>query len=410
MIWKLLIALLAMAGTGLILAGCGGEAPGVDQFTADIEQSAGGITTTGKFFVKAGNYRMELEEGGQPLCVVVDQENGISTLSAPLEKMYTKIPVGHPVSVMNDPFQGLKYSVNLGEVQPEGLEDLEGYECDKSVVFAEGRKVMTQWVARKLDFPIKIIMHGATEKMIELKNIQESAVEDSLFMLPADFAEFQMPGQEPPTRPVWADMISSAPLLEPPFEKDLSAGDIVRVKPISARSLVAKAESLGEEEGVVYAIPFKGDLPLREINTYNNFAQEGTICTRLHETTVEADEFVIRVMKGKVKLQTKSLTMSERRLKAGEEFRMKLAPDQNIEDVRFVNLNDGESLCSWDYYSEGNLLEAEVVGPKEYRTRSLRTRNESQRSVFRPFGDEIVIKVDSGEILVKLGQFDASEF
>jgi len=410
MIRKILIALLAMVSTGVILSGCGGEEPIVDQFTADIVQSAGGLATTGKFFVKAGNYRMELEESGQPLCVIVDQQTGITTISAPLEKMFTKIPVDHPASVMNDPFQGLKYSMTLGETRADGTETIEGYECDKSALFADDQKAMTQWFSRKLNFPIKIVMHGATEKMIELKNIQEVAVADSLFTLPVDYAEFQMPGQEPPTRPEWADGISSASFKNPPFEIELAAGDIVRVKPEVAKSLAVKAECVGEEECAVYAIPFKDDLPLRELSTYNNFARQGTICTRLHETSSEADEFVIRVDKGSARLSAKWQPMHERRLKAGEEFRVKLVPNLNIEDVRFVNLNDGESSCSWDYYSEGNLLENEVAGPAEYRSRVLRARNEAQRSVWSPIGDEIVIKADSGEVLVKLGQFDVFKF
>lgn len=407
---RLLIALLTFVTAGLALSGCGGEEKTVDQFTADIVQTAGGLSTSGKFFVKAGNYRMELEEGGQPLCVIVDVQTGITTISAPLEKMYTDIPVDHAASIMNDPFQGLRYLVSLGESRPEGSEVIEGYQCDKSEVFGEGQKAATRWISTRLNFPIKIIMHGATEKMVELKNIQEVTVADSLFKLPADYARFELPGQKPPEAPEWADRIPSAPLMNPPFEKEMTAGDILRVKPVAAKSLAVKGTCVGEEICSVYAIPFKGGLPLRHINTYIDFAEPGTICARLHETSAEADEFVIRVDQGSAKVETKWLPMNERRLRAGEEFRVPLVPGQNIEDVRFVNLNDGESACSWNYYSEGNLLGDDVVGPAEYRNRVLRSKGESQRSVWRPFGDEIVVRVENGEMLVKLGQFDAFKF
>jgi len=408
---KMLIALLAILASGLALSGCGGgEETAADQFTADIKQTAGGLTTVGKFYARAGDYRMDLEEGGQPLTVMVDHLKAVTTISAPLEKMYTEIPIDHPASVTNDPFQGLNYALEVGETQLESTETVEGYQCDRSVILADGQKVMTQWVARKLNFPIKIVMHGRTEKMVELVNIQEVAVADSLFRTPDDYARFDMPGGEPAEAPEWAAGIPSAPLLTPPFERDVTAGDIVRVKTVAGKSLTVKASCVGEGECTAKAIPFKGGLPLREINTYNNFAVPGTICERRHETTAEADEIVIRIDEGDIKLVAKWLPMHEKRLKAGEEFSVPLVPGQNIEDVRFVNLNDGESSLSWDYYSEGNLLAADIVGPEEYRTRDLRAKNESQRSVWKPFGDEIIVRVDSGEVLVKLGQYDPFKF
>jgi hypothetical protein len=394
----------------VVLSGCGGEEPVSDQFTADLVQTAGGITTTGKLFAKAGNYRMDLKEGGQPLSVIVNQLTGTTTITAPLEKMYTKIPVDHPASVMNDPFQGVRYSVGLGEVRHEGTEVIEGYECDKSAIFDGDRRAITRWVSNKLDFPIKIVMHGKTEKVVELKNIQEVEVADSRFELPADFALYELPGQRPVAAPDWANLIATSPLMEPPFEKDLAAGDLVRIEPEAGKSLAVKAECLGDENCAAYAVPFRNGLPLREISTYANFAEPGTVCARRHQTSAEADVFVIRIEDGPVKLVAKWLPMHERRVKAGEEFRVPLVPGQNIEDVRFINMIDGESTCSWDFYSEGELLKEDIVGPAGYRTRLLRTKNESQRSVWQPHGDEIVIRVDSGEILIKLGQYDPGEF
>lgn len=401
--------LLLVIASGLVLCGCGGEEPPTDQFTADLVQTAGELTTTGKIFVRSGDYRMDIQEGGQPLTVIVDQLARTTTITAPLEQIYSEIPVDHPASVMNDPFQGLQYSLTLGEIKPEGTEMVAGYECDKSGVFDGERRAMTQWHSPKLNFPLKIVMHGKTEKVVELQNIQPGEVPDSLFRVPADFARFELPGQQPVEPPIWVDMIPSSKLVEPPFEERVNAGRMIRVRPEEGKSLAVKAECLGDTCSV-YAIPFKGQSPLRPVSTYKNFAAPETLCERLHQTSVEVDEFVFRAEDGPVKLTGKWMPMNERRVKAGEEFRVSLIPGQNIEDVRFVNLNDGESVCSWDFYSEGELLKADIVGPAEHRTRLLRNKNESQRSVWQPYGDELVFRVDKGEILIKLGQYDPSEF
>ena len=407
---KFLNALLIVLTVSLVLVGCGGGDKAVDQFSADLNQTVKGLTTTGKIYVKAGNYRMDLDEAGQPLTVIVDEGVGKTTVAAPLEKMYAEFPVTHAASVTNDPFQGLKYLANMGESRPDGTETIDGYECDKFVVFAEGQKSITQWTAHKLNFPIKIIMHGKTEKTIELKNIKEGPVADSLFQLPADYAMFEMPSDKPAEPPLWSGDLAEAPALTPPFDREMQAGEIVRVKTVSGKSLAVKGECLGESECAAYAIPFKGELPLRDIDTYQNFAAPGNICGRRHETPVEADEYVIRVGQGKAKITAKWTPMHEAKLKAGEELRVPLVPDLNLEDVRFVNLTDSESTCSWNYYSEGNLLNEEIQGPKEYRTRTLRTKNETQRSVWKPFGDEVVIRVEKGEMEVKLGQYDPLKF
>ncbi|MBW1694323.1 MAG: DUF4412 domain-containing protein [Deltaproteobacteria bacterium] len=53
---------------------------------------------------------------------------------------------------------------------------------------------MTQWISRKLNFPIKIIYHSPQGVMsTEYNNIQSSNVKESLFEVPQGFQKMSMP-------------------------------------------------------------------------------------------------------------------------------------------------------------------------------------------------------------------------
>ena len=87
-----------------------GNAAPASQFTADMIQSDGGDTTTGKIYVKNSKYRMDQEEDGHQVFVIVDQTAGVTRVLMPEEKMYMEMGTQDFRSLMKDPFQGVKYT------------------------------------------------------------------------------------------------------------------------------------------------------------------------------------------------------------------------------------------------------------------------------------------------------------
>lgn len=184
------------------LFACSNAAP-VSQFTADMIQSEGGDTITGKIYVKNSKYRMDLEEDGHQVFIIVDQTAGVTRVVNPEERMYMEVGSQDPRSLMNDLFQGLKYTASTGDSKHLGTETVNGYECDKYLISMNNQDVLTQWVSQKLKFPIKIVMHVSKNTFVELQNIQEGPVDDVLFDIPSEYTKMTMgePGQEPAQTP-----------------------------------------------------------------------------------------------------------------------------------------------------------------------------------------------------------------
>ena len=61
------------------------------QFTADLLQTENGKTKTGKISYKLPFYRMDLQEQGENFYVIVDQENKISRVVRPSQKIYVEM-------------------------------------------------------------------------------------------------------------------------------------------------------------------------------------------------------------------------------------------------------------------------------------------------------------------------------
>ncbi|MDH4158388.1 MAG: DUF4412 domain-containing protein, partial [candidate division Zixibacteria bacterium] len=306
--------------------------------------------------------------------------------------------------------QGLKYSIASGETRAGGSETVSGYECDKSTVSMQGQDIMTQWVAGKLQFPLKIVNLVEKDMFVELSNIQETAVDDGLFALQSGYTKWIHPSKRPIPMPEWAKDLTSQPILAPPFEKKMSAGDIARIKVQPSKSVWLRAVPIGETDAMAKAIPFLAGIPVKNPDMISNFAQRGVICTRNHETTREADEIVVHVEEGSCTVTGKYYDMHEKIVSAGEEYRVPLPTDENIEDIRFVNMAAEESVVSWTYFKGGQEVSEDEIGPAEYRTVTLKEENEVNRKSLGAAGDEIVLTVEKGKILVKLGQWDTFKF
>ncbi len=383
---------------GFVIVASGAE------FSADLVDTYGDESTINSFHFKDGKYRVEGEEDGEKFIAIVDMKSGMTSLISLTEQFYIQMESSETRGLVNNPFQGLESMKAMGESQSLGNETLNGYDCEKIKIVAQGQDIMTYWNATKLQFPIKIVMHYGGEMSTELKNIKEGGVNEALFVIPDGLTKYNSPDEIPQPIPDWAGDIASAPVKIPPFKVELKEGDIIRVKPVEGQSLWVRGKSPDGSDAIAKVIPFKNGRPIKEIAYCSSYP--GQICVRREEMGIEIDEFVIRVFKGSASCEAKFYPMHEQTLKAGEQYKMSLDPANNIA-VRFVNLSDGETTIRHDNLKGGVSANQ---GPEEYLTTTLKYRGEVYNMTWQPKGDELIIKVEKGSARIKLGQYDSFKF
>lgn len=389
----------------VLVAVLGANIAHATSFTGDLEMSTGEDTISGKIFVTADFYRMDVRQHGDQFSVIVDRKAGMTRVLLPERKQYIEIKSTDPVSRMSDPFQGLAFLSTSGEEKDAGTETVSGYECQKRVLSMQGQDVMTYWYAPKLDFPIKITNLASPGTFAEISYISEGPVESSVFAIPPGYAKMAAPGAEPPEIPDWASRVSKSPVVTPPVEKVMTAGDMIRIKVQPGRSVWVRATG-SSDDAVAKAVPFKDGAPIKSVSMYSNFGQRGVICDRRNETAAEADEIVVRAFEGTMTVQVKCPEMQEKRVAAGETFSYLVTSNENVE-LRLVDVSDGPSECTWTWLAGGSPVSEERLGPLKYRTVVFDDGQTVARKTLSPTGDTLAITVTKGEIIVKLGQYDS---
>lgn len=159
------------------------------EFVADMVDQSMGDTVSNKIYVKDSNYRIETEEEGKQIVFIVDQEANLTRICNMDEKSYMEIPSDDLKSLMNDPFQGLKVTLDTPGTESKTLESetVNGVECVKHVVLWGDAPFYTYYISEKYDLPLKII-RGDSEKVVELRNIEEKEIDDVMFQIPDGFS------------------------------------------------------------------------------------------------------------------------------------------------------------------------------------------------------------------------------
>lgn len=164
------------------------------QFNADMVTTDGDKTHTGKFYVENPYYRMDMEESGQKMFVVVNHETKVTRVFMPAQKMYMEMKSDDMQSTSNDVFQSLEAQKKKYETKLVGEETINGFVCKKYQVIMDGSPVSTYWQSTEIEYPIKVVSGEDQNMVMELKNIEKGDVDDSLFKVPAGFTKMDMPG------------------------------------------------------------------------------------------------------------------------------------------------------------------------------------------------------------------------
>lgn len=187
---------------GLML--CWGVIAQAAEFSADMVYTAGGgQTVKGKIYVKGTRTRNEMQSGPEKTVNITDSEAKKVWVLIPDQKMYMEMQPTPEMAAVNQKKEELDQSADMKLL---GTEKVEGYECEKILYTFKDKSmgVMTQWVARELNYPIRILYEGQQGKMtVDYKNIKKGGVSDSMFSVPADYQKMSMPGMmggAPPRR------------------------------------------------------------------------------------------------------------------------------------------------------------------------------------------------------------------
>jgi hypothetical protein len=164
---KSFIAILAL----FMSLGCPSKSNAdAEGFTADMIQKVNNKTTESKLFVKGNEYRMDLEESGEKLSILVDRESGKTTIIIHSQKAAQEIKNTSLQSLSNNPFESYKIS-------------LEKY-------------------SSKLELPVKINTEMEPYREMELKNITAKNLEEDLFEVPEDYKLTPLPETKKEEEPV----------------------------------------------------------------------------------------------------------------------------------------------------------------------------------------------------------------
>jgi len=168
------------------------------EFTADSVMKGGQMSGKGKVWVKGNKMRQEFGDQSGTVITIVDLDQGMSWVLMPEAKGYMKIVLKTKgKSFRPDNFIGAQQGQMKAQVKLVGTETVNDYACDKYLITFEHKKMggMTQWFAKKLGYPIKIIFKSPQmgEVVTELENISKKDVSDDLFRIPKGYKELQQP-------------------------------------------------------------------------------------------------------------------------------------------------------------------------------------------------------------------------
>jgi outer membrane lipoprotein-sorting protein len=200
------------------------------QFAASISETVDNVTRTDKIYVKNDKYRMEFQEEGHQVFVLVDQSALVTRVLMPEEKVYMEMASDDMQSLMNDPFQAARYTEGMGEKVKTGTDKIGGYDCDVYSIRSGEDELMRLWYSNKLGFPLKIALTGEQTRIMELSNIKVEEIDDELFAMPTGYTRMSGREERVIELPDWAERVSLAQFVDLPFDQMMFDEEIVRVK------------------------------------------------------------------------------------------------------------------------------------------------------------------------------------
>lgn len=186
------------------------------QFTATMKNVVKGDERIYQVYHDGENYRYEFSEDGMDGVVIVKPAENKTSILVP-EKKYVHHTTCHDVmSRMNDPVQSVMTIKDRYNEKGLGEEEIAGFKCSKSELFAADQKVFTLWFSEELNFPLRIENNFQRDTYMELSGINVQDVVANKFVVPEDYTEVddkmrpKIP--EPPPPDSWTNVELSLPV------------------------------------------------------------------------------------------------------------------------------------------------------------------------------------------------------
>ena len=166
------------------------------QYSADMQVTQNGETKVMKLFVEQPYYRMDINEDGQEMYIIVNNKDNTTQMIMPEQKTYMEMSTAGMQSSQDDIFKQIEKEKSKYETKVVSKETVNGYECDKYEIRDKGKLISTFWQSPKFEFPIKAITDDGEKTTMELKNIKEGNVDANLFKVPSGFTKMKIPGMK----------------------------------------------------------------------------------------------------------------------------------------------------------------------------------------------------------------------
>lgn len=169
-------------------------------------------------------YRYDFEEGGMKGCVIVNPAKQLTAILMIDKKFVHYTETSSTTSRSNDPVQALMTIRDRYTEKNSEKVQIEGYNCDKSELYADDQKIFTLWFSDELNFPLRIENHMGSDTYIELSGIKKMKIDPSVFEVPEDYTEVDERMRpiipEPPPPESWNSIE-----LNIPIKADYKRGD-----------------------------------------------------------------------------------------------------------------------------------------------------------------------------------------
>jgi len=285
------------------------------EFTADIFERIFNHDVTGKIYVKDDKYRMDLldKKTKEKPVITVDRKGGFTRLFNAEIKQYQEIKNFSFQAFMVDPFQSLEKWDSVLQKKKVGTESVAGYVCNKYEYYDGTAKLAEAWVARDLNFPVKMhIKSGRSDGSIKVKtnigdtivklsNIKKVSVNATLFEIPAGYAKAEKPKRPAGKKPVALSSVSGTVKGKAPWGRRIAVGGEMVAAVNPKQSVRLKVKNLVTEESVFTVKAFRQGKAINiDIPKTSSLKRKGETRDLLLGLQNKAEEVAVRVEKGLV--------------------------------------------------------------------------------------------------------------
>jgi hypothetical protein len=152
----------------------------------------------GRISVSGRNYRLEVQRDAQPMVLIVDDKKNQTLRLDPQQKSFFPMATRSKVSLKLNPIEVFRLTSGFYPQQSDGQEIINGLKCLKINYLSNGKAIMAAWFANDVFLPIKVVHYRFQEMNFELRDIQNSQVEQDLLAVPLNY---QQAISETDTRP-----------------------------------------------------------------------------------------------------------------------------------------------------------------------------------------------------------------